>query len=235
MLKESQVCTSSETQGQIVGTTERLNRRKNMAQKKIKEQPEEPLGTMSYQTSSKRSLPFWLLIGARKLGHDPFNQNSNRSDRENWSTSKGGPVFSKLFQLDRNFRKFWLNGSSPLCFSGTNQKPGRRRPFGTGLVRHCPQRLFLPFFTFLCALLFRSFRLSLAPTICPWVSEDEVGMFKTWNGEMDFLNRKNNWLLLSCWFPVITSFAFFEPAKLCSAYKKPDKFAYHCAINFTLQ
>ena len=34
-------------------------------------------------------------------GHDPFNQNSNRSDREKWSTSKGGPVFSKLFRLDR--------------------------------------------------------------------------------------------------------------------------------------
>ena len=34
-------------------------------------------------------------------GRDPFNQNSNRSDRENWSTSKGGPVFSKLFRLDR--------------------------------------------------------------------------------------------------------------------------------------
>ena len=30
-----------------------------------------------------------------------FNQNSNRSDREKWSTSKGGPVFSKLFWLDR--------------------------------------------------------------------------------------------------------------------------------------
>ena len=29
-----------------------------------------------------------------------------------------------------------------LCFSGTNQKPERRRPFGTGLVRHCPQGLF---------------------------------------------------------------------------------------------
>ena len=27
--------------------------------------------------------------------------NSNRSDWEKWSTSKGGPVFSKLFQLDR--------------------------------------------------------------------------------------------------------------------------------------
>ena len=34
-------------------------------------------------------------------GRDPFNQNSNRSDREKWSTSKGGPAFSKLFRLDR--------------------------------------------------------------------------------------------------------------------------------------
>ena len=33
--------------------------------KKSKERREEPLETMSYQTSSKRS-PFWLLIGARK-------------------------------------------------------------------------------------------------------------------------------------------------------------------------
>ena len=58
---------SSETQGQIVEARESLNRRENMAQKKSKERPEEPLGTMSYQTSSKRSPPFWLLIGARKL------------------------------------------------------------------------------------------------------------------------------------------------------------------------
>ena len=56
---------SSETQGQIVGARESLNRWKNMAQSK--ERPEEPLRTMSYQTSSKRSPPFWLLIGARKL------------------------------------------------------------------------------------------------------------------------------------------------------------------------
>ena len=35
------------------------------------------------------------------LGRDPFNQNSNRSDREKRTTSKGGPVFSKLFRLDR--------------------------------------------------------------------------------------------------------------------------------------
>ena len=98
--------------------------------KKSKEQREEPLGTMSYQTSSKRSPPFWLLIGARKR------------------------------------------------FSGTNQNPERWRPFGTGLVRHCPQGLFSPFFTFLRAKFFRLFRLSLAPTICPWVSKDEGNALK---------------------------------------------------------
>ena len=35
--------------------------------KKSKERREKPLATMSYQTSSKRSPPLWLLIGARKL------------------------------------------------------------------------------------------------------------------------------------------------------------------------
>ena len=34
--------------------------------KKSKERREQPLGTMSYQTSCKRSPPFWLLIGPRK-------------------------------------------------------------------------------------------------------------------------------------------------------------------------
>ena len=59
--------TSSETQGQKVGARESLNGRKNIyGTKKSKERREEPLGTMSYQTSSKRSPPFWLLIGARK-------------------------------------------------------------------------------------------------------------------------------------------------------------------------
>ena len=32
-----------------------------------KKSKERPLGTMSYRTSSKQSLSFWLLIGARKL------------------------------------------------------------------------------------------------------------------------------------------------------------------------
>ena len=35
------------------------------------------------------------------IGRNPFNQNSNWSDWEKWSISKGGPVFSKLFRLDR--------------------------------------------------------------------------------------------------------------------------------------
>ena len=60
---------SSETQGQIVRTRKSLNGRKNIyGTKESEERREEPLGTMSYQTSSKRSPPFWLLIGARKLG-----------------------------------------------------------------------------------------------------------------------------------------------------------------------
>ena len=40
---------------------------KYMARRKVKNGREEPLGTMSYQTSSKQSPPFWVLIGARKL------------------------------------------------------------------------------------------------------------------------------------------------------------------------
>ena len=58
---------SSKTHGQIMGARKSLNGRKNKGQKKSKERREEPLGTMSYQTSSKRSPPFCLLIGARKL------------------------------------------------------------------------------------------------------------------------------------------------------------------------
>ena len=42
-----------------------------------------------------------LVQGHTYIGRDPFNQNSDRSDREKWTTSKDGPVFSKLFRLDR--------------------------------------------------------------------------------------------------------------------------------------
>ena len=40
-------------------------------------------------------------------GRDPFNQNSDRSDREKWSTSKGGLIFSKLFRLDWTYPLSW--------------------------------------------------------------------------------------------------------------------------------
>ena len=48
---------------------------------------------------SERRRPFGT--GLVRHGRDPFNQNSDRSDREKRTTSKGGPVFSKLFRLDR--------------------------------------------------------------------------------------------------------------------------------------
>ena len=55
------------------------------------------------------------------MGRNPFTKISNRSDREKGSTSKGGPVFRKLFRLDRTdplsfgpkFTKFRLNGLRP--------------------------------------------------------------------------------------------------------------------------
>ena len=57
--------TSSETQGQIKGARESLNGRENIyGTKKSKERREEPLGTMSYQTSSKRSSPFFTFLRA---------------------------------------------------------------------------------------------------------------------------------------------------------------------------
>ena len=49
------------------GKSKDSKRAEKYGTKKSKERREEPLGTMSYQTSSKRSPPFWLLIGARKL------------------------------------------------------------------------------------------------------------------------------------------------------------------------
>ena len=95
---------SSETQGQIVGVRASLNRRKNMARRKVKNGKKSPWGQCLTR---------------------PVPNGSCRS-------------------------AFWL-GRKTQQFSGTNQKSEQRRPFGTGLVRHCPQGLFSPFFTFLRA------------------------------------------------------------------------------------
>ena len=53
--------------GADIGGKGKSKRAEKYGTKKSKERREEPLGTMSYQTSSKRSPLFWLLIGARKL------------------------------------------------------------------------------------------------------------------------------------------------------------------------
>ena len=50
-----------------------------------------------------------------------------------------------------------------------NGRPGK---YGTKKSKERPEELFSPFFTFLRAIFSRPFRLSLAPTICHWVSED---------------------------------------------------------------
>ena len=60
-----------------------------------------------YNNNEANVLVFFLARGLNifpvsvMLGRDPFNQDSNRSDREKWSSSKGGPVISKLFRSDR--------------------------------------------------------------------------------------------------------------------------------------
>ena len=50
---------------------------------------------------------------------------------------------------------------------------GRKNIYGTKKSKKRREELFSPFFTFLRATFFRPFRLSLVPTICPWVSEDD--------------------------------------------------------------
>ena len=66
--------------------------------------------------------------------------------------------------LQKNTKVFWHQSDARTTATVWNS---------VGLVRHCPQGLFSPFFSFLRAIFSRPFRLSLAPTICPWVSEDE--------------------------------------------------------------
>ena len=53
--------------GAVSGGEGKSKRAEKYGTKKSKERREESLGTMSYQTSSKRSPPFCLLISARKL------------------------------------------------------------------------------------------------------------------------------------------------------------------------
>ena len=98
-------------------------------------------------------------------------KNMARRKVKNGEKSPWGQCLIRPVPNGRRRSGFWLVPEN-FCVFLPNQKPERRRPFGTGLVRHCPQGLYSPFFTFLRAIFSLPFRLSLAPTICAWVSED---------------------------------------------------------------
>ena len=105
---------------------------------------------------------------------ESLNRRNNMARRKvkNGEKIPCGQCLTRPVPNGRRRSGFWL-GRKTQTFSGNNQKRERRRPFGTGLVRHCPQGLYSPFFTFLLRdIFFRPFRLSLVSTICPWVSED---------------------------------------------------------------
>ena len=110
-----------------MGARESLNGRKNIhGTKKSKERREEPLGTMSYQTSSKRSPPFWLLIGARKLVFF-WHQSEARTATTvwNWSgkTLSPGALLAVLY-----FSSFHVYFSARLDFpSSPLSAPGSPR------------------------------------------------------------------------------------------------------------
>ena len=78
-------------------------------------------------------------------------KNMARRKVKNSEKSPWGQCFTGPVPNGRRRSDFWL-GRKTLKFSGTNQKSEWRQPFGTALVRHCPQGLFSPFFTFLCAI-----------------------------------------------------------------------------------
>ena len=108
------------------------------------------------------------IVGARESLNG--RKNMARRKEKNGEKSPWGQCLGPV-PNGRRRSDFWLVPGN-FCVFLPNQKAERRRPFGTGLVRHCPQGLFSPFFTFHRAIFFRPFRLSLAPTICLWVSED---------------------------------------------------------------
>ena len=112
------------------------------------------------------------IVGAR----ESLNgwKNMARRKVKNGEKSPCGQCLTRPVPNGHRRSGFWFVPEN-FCVFLPNQKPEWRRPFGTGVVRHCPQGLFSPFFTFLRAIFFCPFRLSLAPTICSWVSEDGKG------------------------------------------------------------
>ena len=69
--------------------------------------------------------------------------------------------------------EIYLILGDPGADSGGKGKTKRAGKNGAKKSKERREELFSPFFTFRRAIFFHPFSLSLAPTICPWVSEDE--------------------------------------------------------------
>ena len=82
--------------------------------KKSKDRQEEPLGTTSYQTSSKRSPPFRLLIGARKLVFF-WHQSEARTEATVWNWS-GKTLSPEALLAFLSFCSFHIYFSARLDF-----------------------------------------------------------------------------------------------------------------------
>ena len=107
------------------GNEEKSKRTEKYGTKKSRERREEPLGTMSYQTSSKRSPPFWLLIGARKtqvFWHQSTSRYDLRSSKDSLLLSYPKPLSKATLVHDRSFTyaapKLW--NTLPLAIRSVN-------------------------------------------------------------------------------------------------------------------
>ena len=123
------------------------------------------------------------------MKYNPYTQESIKASLYPLQTARQSVFFSKSVkkQVKRGVRVFSVSPQSRSLFSasfqtfcltssetqgqivGARESLNRRENMAQ---KKSKERLFSPFFSFLRALFFRPFRLSLAPTICPWVSED---------------------------------------------------------------
>ena len=90
------------------------------------------------------------ILGDPGADRESLNGRKNVARRKvkNGEKSPWGQCLTRPVPSGRRRSAFWL-GRKTQTFSGTNQKSEMRRPFGTGLVRHCPQGLllfFVPYF-----------------------------------------------------------------------------------------
>ena len=117
-----------------------------------------------------------------------------------------GPVFSKGFccVLIFSWSEYYTSSDSggegkskqAEKYGTKKSKERREEPQGKCLTRPVPNGrvlLYSSFFTFLRAMFFRLFGLSLAPTLCPWVSEDEYYNNHSTNINFPFLLK---WIVL---------------------------------------